>query len=86
MVLYNIAFGKCLFHEGYLTAEGATETSIRVLNKNGISTERVMIILQDKNIEEEVNNIIEDMGGCKEIGEDYDVRMQKLKKNNKNLR
>lgn len=85
-VVHSIAIGKCLFHEGYFTAEDVTETAIKVLNKDGISTERVIIILQDKEIEEAVNNIIEDMGDCKKIGEDYDVKLQKLRKNNKNLR
>lgn len=86
IVVYNIALGKCLFYEGYYTAEDVTKNAIKILNEDGISTERVRIILQDKEIEEAVNNTIKDIGGCKKIGEDYDAKLQKLKKNNKNLR
>ena len=76
----QLVIGRCLFEEGYTTKEDAAKTALKGLREDGLTSERLLTLMEDKDLEKSIVNTIQTLGGCKAIGKDYE---KWLKENSK---
>ena len=66
------ATAYCLKEEGLVSNQEAIIDIINALLEQGISKEKILVLLRNKDTDEEVEKYIKKEGGCVEIGKDYE--------------
>ena len=74
-LLVHMSVARCLFLEGIMTSEEATKKMFKKLvEEEGISIERIEVLMKDKNLVEELvkesNEILKIYGGCVKMVKD----------------
>ena len=72
--VYAIVY--CLKEEGLISRQEAVTDLINALAEQGISKEKILVLLQDKDVYKETEENIRKEGGCVEIGKDYERFMK----------
>jgi hypothetical protein len=72
MLVEVMAIVYCLKEEGLVSSQEAPIDVINALAEQGISKDKILVLLQDKSIFEEIEENVKKEGGCVEIGKDYE--------------
>ena len=67
-----MAIVYCLKEEGIVSSQEAPIDIVNALAEQGISKDKILVLLQDKSIFEEVEENVKKEGGCVEMGKDYE--------------
>ena len=70
------AIAYCLKEEGLISRQEAFTDIVNALAEQGISKEKILVLLQDKSISEEIEENIKKEGGCVKMGKDYEKFME----------
>lgn len=72
LVVEYFAVLYCLMQEGIYTRAEAYKVNAELLKQDGISLEKMVKIMQDPTFYKRTDNVIEEMGGCREIGKEFE--------------
>ena len=72
LVVGYFAVFYCLIQEGIYTRTEAYKVNAEALKQDGISLEKMVKIMKDPTFYKRTDNVIKEMGGCREIGKEFE--------------